>query len=183
MKRFDNDHDVGMRLRKSVIRVGRLPVWVERIEGIPGEWELHVVPLDGGLPFCVMLEENDVDLTPVPLGYVNLGDRVAYVQRIPARKYKQGLNNENFWGDVDLRGNDLANCILGKYPTYAKAIETVIRMQCDVAFSRHWAVAHQGHRIMYRGRDVGHYKEDGKVELSPGNEHLIECLQEAGGEV
>lgn len=133
---------------------------------------------------AVQVHLDDLDLRPVRLGYVNTGGNASYFQRIPMRRdWKQGLRQENCTSNsyrlFSIPMVDLKNCIINRYPTFAKACEGVSVPRTKgkiIAWHRHWAVATRG-EIYYKGEPVG-YLVDDKPVLSERFTHLKEYLLE-----
>lgn len=107
------------------------------------------------------------------LGYCNIQDGVAYLSRIPIRRYKVGLSQENLKVVIgkgflfknganfittylqSLTSIELADCIMGKYPDVHKAYEMCRDgKQKVVAFDRQFAIDGRG-RIFYKNKEVG----------------------------
>lgn len=113
------------------------------------------------------------------LGYVNVHNNVAYCTRTPIRRYKAGLSTDNlqvrtFHGKYDdgtavakvhvagMRGVELADCILGKYPTISEAYTSIKDGGAfAVAFDRQFAICKDGY-VWYKGTNVGVYKRHPK---------------------
>jgi hypothetical protein len=107
------------------------------------------------------------------LGYVNVSNSIVYVSRKPIRRYKAGLSKEN----MDLKYCDhaaypkntmyitaylqgmtaieLADCIMGKYPTFEECIQKVTKEGVRaIAFDRQFAMNDNG-VILYKNSVVG----------------------------
>lgn len=136
--------------------------------------------------YYVKLDELDVH--PVPLGYVNCGGDATYISRMPMRRdYKQGLRGNNAWSsgrNFDaLPHAAVRNCIMGRYPTFEKAWKDVqigpnaVRMKM-LAWGRRWAVRSDG-VIYYRGEEIVGQVVDGKPMLLAGYTYLQELLEES----
>jgi hypothetical protein len=113
---------------------------------------------------------DDIDLTPVPLGYVNHEDSSVYAMRIPLRHcWKQGLCQGNFHTisnegcdrhrSVSLPSERIFATINGVYPKFKEASKKVgFKGVLNVAFSREFAISKDN--IFYKGRNVGYHLDE-----------------------
>lgn len=100
--------DLGQKLHDTICRWKDQPVWVKIRDG-----QIHLYKLPGGGEFLTEIKREDplFDISNVPLGYVNSatkGERVYYTTRIPIRRTKQGLSNQN------LKVSSLPKLVSGK---------------------------------------------------------------------
>lgn len=131
---------------------------------------------------------DQLDMHPVPLGYVNCAGDATYLMRIPMRRdWKQGLRQENCWSSgrhfSDIPMKDIKNCIMNKYPTFNRAIKDVQNgtargRQKTIAWHRNWAIRTDGIVLYKNNEAVGNLKDDG-VELTSSYWYLKEALQES----
>lgn len=140
------------RLDGTVVRHNGLPVIVHSINHRTGETVL--MPLAGGEHYVTHARE--LDCTPVPLGYVNYRGVAIYCQRIPARRYRQGLSDitlscvKNGGARVEpIPLTALNHCIVNDYPPYVEAIKSAL----VVAWHRDWASSIN--KLYYKGGCVG----------------------------
>lgn len=131
---------------------------------------------------------REIDLTPVPLGYVNItGGKAVYVSRKPMRRdWRQGLSPVSLvvHGDGGKFSNFklLMQPILKQYPSFAKCLEGIGKRN-TFAFSRDFALANREGvtRIMYHQYEVGTVQEGGRVVLDPSKffleQHLAESMR------
>lgn len=157
---YGEDWDyAGARLRDSLVRtVNGEPLFV------------YAVRDDLSVSGCLLNSHNqeitvgldDLDLSPVPLGYVNKDRSVSYVSRSPCRHYKQGLTNYtmNVRGSpVSLTSRFLANTIMGKYPSLECVMEDILTEESRAqAFSRNFCVRKlEGSKpaLLYKSVPVG----------------------------
>lgn len=134
---------------------------------------------------------SDLNLKPVPLGFVNSNGIASYLSRIPMRKdWKQGLRGANC-GSTNLRldrikAQDFRNCVLGDFPKFKTALEQVQNKPTTragnkvIAFHRHWALASCQGKIFlyYKGTSIVGTVIDGQPVLDPSYTHLTEYLKE-----
>lgn len=131
---------------------------------------------------------RDIDLTPVPLGFVNFRGQMGYACRRPMRKdWKQGLSQTSLvvygFDKRDLNLTQLSNTVLGKYPTLSKSLNYVKTGQkLSMAFSRDFGVINSGKEIelIYRKYPVGKLVDQTLV-LNPDKFFLEQHLSEAMG--
>lgn len=124
----------------------------------------------------------DIDTSPIKLGFFNGGGSVGYIQRIPVRRYRQGLcqENVNITSRVPLTFHR-AMSFLGKdFPTFKVAINSLAKeaAQKSIAWSYDWAACKNGD-IMYRGLTVVGTLVEGKVALDKSHSYLQESLEES----
>ncbi len=95
------------------------------------------------------VKTEDLDLEPLQVGNIQTGGSYLYVQRMPVRRYKQGLCRDNSkrgempWETRDWSLNSEATlaCLVDNYPTISDAIERVSGHHCtSVAFSKRWGI-------------------------------------------
>lgn len=132
---------------------------------------------------------SDLDISPVPLGYINMNNDAYFSMRKPIRGYwKQGLGEGNF---VTLSVKPLRvipfvevyDTIMNNYPkSYDVLDELDKNKRMEKAFHRHWSLSKEDGpiRIMYRGAIVGQY--NGNYVLNKGYEYLTEYLGEVRDE-
>lgn len=142
------------------------------------------------------IDEESFTAPTQRLGYVNIHGGFIYTSRKPIRRYKVGISSENFQykaGDVGfahgmahakdvlktLSSKELGNCILGKYPKFREAIESIVVGDGGVAFDRQFAVD-AAFQILYKNSVVGSVKKNAKtvkdITFFGGCEHLSTLL-------
>lgn len=101
---------------------------------------------------------------PFPLGYLNYEGKAMYMTRKPSRNQTQGLvkhcvlfsHHEPYNRYGWFTSEAMENAILGKYPTYREALESVeVDGEGGMAFDRHFAIENLGPNqtgLCYRGR-------------------------------
>lgn len=148
------------RLCESVIKVTNRPFYV-----------IGVDPLDGrGKTFRILgvfcksktddpedfkLDDDRVDLTPIPLGFVNKTRTCVLLTREPKRMWKIGLHQENVAARVltpdgllydrinfseTVLSDGFRSAVLGNYPTLKDLILDNKILHGSRAFSRDWAI-------------------------------------------
>ena len=80
----------GQKLSGSIVRLNGRPIYIERVYS---DGSVYATNFMGHEVNCQL---NELDLEPVPLGYINLKRDAIYGQRMPSRYYIQGLRNNNF---------------------------------------------------------------------------------------
>lgn len=101
---------------------------------------------------------SDLNINPVPLGYVNEGNNAFYLTRSPVREdWRQGLRSRTMrvvgaLGGMgfDLDDNSIAKTILGEYPSFKTALKNA-EAGAATAFSRNFAIL-PGRTLQYKGR-------------------------------
>lgn len=117
---------------------------------------------------------KELDLTPIPLGFINLkkDDTAVYATRIPIRKYwRQGLGPGNLhlftFYSYQHKGsfpnsNDLIHTFYNKYPSLEQTLNTVDNSKIK-AFHRNWALSKQD--LFYRYKQVGNINKNKLILL------------------
>lgn len=183
--RYESTDDVKLRLGSSLVRkMDGSPVYVQ---GVESRNEVVVHNCHSGRKERLSVEE--LDLTPVPLGYVESDGEVMYVTRKPTRRYKQGLTTENMvvrdvmrnsFTRLPVNDKGLCKAIMNNYPKVEEAFQECRAGKRIVPFSREWAVANYKDDlcVMHKGIVVG-YVGDDNVMLSPDKYFLKESLMES----
>lgn len=135
---------------------------IRKIDGTP--FLVSSVERQGGDVVCVgstlpnedfeIVPLRDVDLTPVPLGFCNIGTKMVFACRKPMRRdYKQGLSRQNlvtYGAEGTVGFKNLTDTILNIYP---KVDEVVKYLSPKSSGSRAFS------------RDFGLSKKDGLINL------------------
>ncbi len=171
------------RLENTIIRVGKRPVYVVEI---PIDGSVHVFYLENNVDKKVKYEE--LDMSPVPLGFINYNGYSYFAARKPMRRdWRQGLRANNTviigrHGGIKLDKRvykPLAKTILGKYPTFEDSLIEVRELgaaQC--AFSRGFGVT-ATNKIIYKGDYiVGKIKGDTPI-LDDNYKYLDRVFKES----
>lgn len=177
---YDGDCQYAItRLEHTVVRLRGEPVFVDYLEE-EGD-TFHVRRLVNMEEVTCKLEE--LDLVPIPLGYVNFAGRASYVVRKPMRHdWRQGARTQNC---TTLSGinitriafTEMVNTILNKFPAFEEAIKNA-RKGFSCAWHREWAVNGKL-EVVYKGTKVVGTVIDNKVALKEQYLYLSEALAEA----
>jgi len=130
-------------------------------------------------------DTNNIDLSPIKLGYTNYKNRAHYLMRIPARRWKQGADKQGVtsvsthYGDgTEVRGSDFRYTFKGDYPSLVHATKEAKEMGYPVAFSRVFAIL-PNMSLEYKGRNVvGKIDNYGRPLLDRKYLWLEEALRE-----
>lgn len=164
---WDNQEDARMRLLNSVVRFKDQAV---TITDINAGLTVYFTYLATGNASKAAIESRDWDWSPVPTGYVNTNRHAVYVERMPVRKWKQGLHRDN----TKIRGEGqrlidrdiifskhFAQTVKMKFPKYKDALKDVTNNKYKSrAFSLHYSLDRDEIGLlwlMYRGFKVGWY--------------------------
>ena len=131
---------------------------------------------------------DEIDLTPVPLGFANHGDKMSFFCRRPLRRdWKQGLSTGNvvIYGEAkrDFNWNMLTNTILNKFPKLDEVIHYVKKGSArSKAFSRDFGLSSSNGDtlLVYRKFVVGRL-DGGNLVLNRDKFFLEEHLRESVG--
>ena len=178
------------RIQETIVRIAKTgePVYVLRVE-LTGLCTVVPIEKDWGNPDNnILVPIDDLDLHPVPLGYINCRGQAVYTMRIPMRRdWKQGLRQQNCWSSgpmlYQLPMSSLKNCIMNKYPTFERACKDV-NVGVDrgrrkaIAWHRSWAVS-TGGIVYYKNYEQVGSLNDGEVQLFKSFSYLKEALLES----
>jgi hypothetical protein len=184
---YDNEYEYAhAKLSGSIVRYRGDPVTVLGVNQEEGAAiKNHVTQLCT----CVPLEE--LDLTPVPLGYMNLGNGANYLTRIPHRSWKQGVRSgsistfSKYACNFSVEGVELTNTILGRYPKLEKCFELLVCGEVRArAFTRLFSLGTPGKKgfsLFYKDLWVGRMDplKSKSVDFNSEYEYLTELLEEA----
>lgn len=177
--------DVRSRLHGTIIRYKNIPYYCAVGEGNV----LHLSDLStGNLIATVDHDDVDIDISSIPLGFVNLDNPnykiCVYLKREPYRKYKQGVclealtqtvlsSSKGIIGPDRLRCNGLVKTVEGKFPSLSQAIDLITKGGwTSVAISRNIAIFRQDSilKIYFDEKEVGWMKLGTKVVNIPKSE-------------
>ena len=129
---YDNAGDAHMRLSESIIRYKGVPVFVHNVRE---DMTVNFSLLSDGSPGTAPCTDPDFDITPVPTGYVNYHNDSSYVQRVPCRRWKQGLSRDGVEASPAHGGSppardlvstpEMAATIMDEYPPFLEALSQV----------------------------------------------------------
>lgn len=158
---YTDDIDYAQRrLSGTVVQLlDNTPVYVERVylESDNSFWAVcNILGEDKSITAPITF----ISLTPVKLGYVNVGKDAIYTFRKPMRKdWKQGLSTKSFASTAPVSFSKLVHTIRGDYPTF---LDSYSKMQKTasiraIAFSRDFAILNNGLglALMFRNSRVG----------------------------
>ena len=194
---FYDVHHASNYLTESIIRVAGHPVYVMEVGGRP--YRLSYVPTDDmyntRTSKTIMLDDEDVDLEPIPLGLCNYRSCSAYLTRIPRRAWKVGLttralhitwirDNPGLGTDI-LWSENFVQMVKGRYPVL-DTTKLLGSGQPSFAFDRHFTVVKERNafKVYYKWRNdecIGEYSIDRRsIVLKEKFCYLRESLQERG---
>ena len=191
--KYDDENYARERLSGTVVRIDGIAVYLQHVDG----WLFRAHNLSDKKHTDVDIRKVDIDIKPIPLGYVNYQGNTYYTSRSPARRWKQGLSEDSFnvtqvkrdgkvakaRGGGMITSKELANCINNKYPSFKKAYKNVATGECTgLAFSRKFAVSSSSspnnpYVLLYRGEKVGVVNYKG-INLESKYSFLKEALLE-----
>lgn len=118
------------------------------------------------------LSLQELDMTPLKLGFVNCPTYCSYTSRMPSRHYKQGLTPNTLfrhpakgggYGGINFNSQSVARCALGIFPSLINCTERVTCGEVkSSAFSRNFAVDYSK-SLLFRTKTVG------EVHFNPSN--------------
>lgn len=195
---FDSREEAAMRLDGTIIQGPRGPVYVTVMESASRILYREFGMSGGLLPQTRTCELDDTfSIKPFPLGYINRGETCYYLQRMPVRKYKQGLHDGALRVGVNgeakrairnrtlflYEGVSFYNMYFDIYPPLLE-VKAMLRTgdYHSQAFGREWSLGirdNTTHSLYYKGNEVGFYvKESGEFVLDEKRKYLQEALME-----
>lgn len=139
---------------------------------------------------------QNIDLSPMPLGYMNMDNKAAFLARVPARQFRQGIREGNLqiydggaWRRVMGRlPQAFINTVRGNYPTVDRCFMEIYNNGKESrAFSRKFAIKSGKNKelspLHYRGNNVGTISPDLNFKLKNKfgflKESLVEILEKS----
>lgn len=169
-KFYDLDQAVSY-LSQGIINIAKYPAKIFGVTGTISKIRLEYGHISSASIREINLDDEDVDLTPIPLGFLanKLERNVVspYLQRVPARSWKIGLTPEHllvvnpagkkYSGNISqiLSSNEFKNTVIGEYPRYREIIayfKEQPKNKSVIAFSRTFALSEKN--ILYKCFDV-----------------------------
>lgn len=181
---FFNDDHASLRLKGTVVRVGNSPIWIVNATRLNVKYFfLEDINTRTSTISC-----SELNLKPVPLGFVNDNNCCYYSYRVPVQRYKQGLSDENF--KTFFRNKSLSSCLLwldktikNIYPSIEEALTISRYIKSDgkkyptCAFHRHFALNKDGF-IFYKKTFIGRFIHEKEFILESDESCLNELLKE-----
>lgn len=168
---YDNDFARG-RLENTIISVGGRAAL---IHGVQGDQDLVYTDLEGYKEGVVNIRDEKVDIIPPRLGYVSFGGDWMFFERVPERRWKQGIPYSLFGNRAEGRREtvSLGKSLNGGYVKFNVAK----RSKQITAFSLHFAIANGA--LFFKGKPVGTVSLEGVVQLAERFIFLKEYLEES----
>lgn len=200
-KGFVTYDDVRMKLHNSfILHKGKIVVALADVQQRPGgnNHMINVYPpkqrsrFYNGVqtPTTVDYRSDDVDISSIPLGYINTADTAILLERHPFRKNNQAVTVNCVYafprdraGDVMYTEN-IQSLITGEYPSFEDALAKILDGDANsVAISRLFALSVSDDIIVLRmrKRDIG-YIASGRLVLYelPDRSFIIKQLLRLG---
>ncbi len=201
-KIFFDEHQARSYLQSSVIRLHKFPIYVLGVQEVDDRhadtnnkrFRIVYTNLGDAEDKILFLPNQKINMNPVPLGMMKTDDATYYVQRRPNRNWKIGLCSENIRFHlvegretnerkyarmpVHVNSEELRDCILGKYSSYGKALNDIIKGdRTSIPFSRNFAIERGS--LVYKSIDdtVGVCEKTGPL-LFDNYQYLNEILEE-----
>ena len=151
--RYTSTHDVKMRLSDTIVRYGDTPVYVRGSWSMPNDPDgLHIQCLDLVLGEHFICHSSDVnlDISSLPLGWVDYHETPFFLSRGTASSQKQGVylghvfsfdpsymsTNRGFGWDSFRDLDGLVRCVSGEY----SSIKVIASRPLGGALHRDWAL-------------------------------------------
>ena len=186
-RRYPSASDAHMRLCDTIVRYRRVPVYCS---GLPdpdqddGCFDLQFQYLHGprkGDFVYICANDEELDVSSAPLGYVKTEYDAVYATRPPTRSQRQGIcppylrivstRTGEISNGAALRNTAIGECIVGDYQPLSSAFFPGERH--STPFARHWAVATttDGNiwSVHHKGFMIGVYYPDSKTFLFPAD--------------
>lgn len=189
---FQDVNHAGRYLIGCIIRVYGEPVLVNNVYQ-DSKIYLEARNFIGGNTFSINIYDENVDFTPVPLGWLNyMPNVIVYTCRLPVRHSKIGLHFDNI-GTTPLSptqlkpgprnifaSESLHKCIMGDYPSFIEALR--LHQSCNgknyaIAFSRQFAL-YNGQLLKGNFNSAVGGLNGEKILLQKKFSHLFDKLRE-----
>jgi len=184
---YDVNH-ANLRLSGTIVRLGGLPIYISEVYD---DWSVRAKYLLSykDLRIPNLLNSEQLDISPVPLGFCQMEESASYLMRIPRRRTKQGLSEDSINSHDAPRNSimeskaysqSLGNTIINKYPPLKAALKMLGKGFNSVGIARNWALYHQGTRILLLYKYHGQVGElaNGVFSLTEEYRYLQESLDE-----
>lgn len=190
---YGNDYEyANAKLSDTIVSLkDGSPVYIDHVD--IGDGTVSYRKLGGGDFKTTILSE--LDLKPLPLGNINMRDKVAYATRLPVRAWKQGLrvgsiyfkNASHARNGLMMDSPEFINCLIGNYPSLSRSLEALACGETkEMAFSRYFHIFGYNEKkkivqLAFKGSEVGYgVIEDGlNLKLFDKAHFLRETLEEA----
>lgn len=184
---YDDLDYAAKRLNSTMVRLNTgEPFYVENTYLSPTGDIRHIgTQMIAGTTVDVL--HTDLDLTPIPLGFVNVSKRMVFIERKPMRRdWHQGLHHNSIATCGVVRPDQvqlswLIQPITNQYPTFQRALKD-LTTRISIAFSRDFGLEKAGADTLlrYRRYIVGNVV-DGRLSLLPNKIFLQQHLEEVVG--
>ena len=186
---YGQDYDyASSRIKNTIVKYEGLPVYVQYL--CPEEGYADISTPWGSDQRRVNSE--DLDMSPIPLGIVNVANDISFIMRKPARHYKQGLDNENtktMLAHVNLFSKQVYNTMVGVFPSVVPSFEELMCEECrakgvsrNFAFGAPMKNLSETLPLLFRTTVVGEVSLSGDAtninySLDKGFDYLNEMLE------
>ena len=178
---YDDVHFAVGRLGNTIININNEPSYVLGIDD--DRLVCYTDTIDKLDAKYIFLDDKAIDLTPIPIGYMNCERGATYLVRLAKRRWKQGLDQagirvvgRSYLGVNYTATKEFLSCLKGEYPSLEEATVQAKELCSVIAFSRKWAIDYVG-ALFFRGKAVGHTR--GGVHLNEVYKYLTELLEES----
>lgn len=205
---FQTVEEINYRYTGSIIYKGKKPILVRDALHQRGDGHFvngaNLYYLEIGEGFNLNQKDtpaSDPELSdgPFSLGYINgiehqddeghISADISYCTRVPVRKWKQGLTQQN----LSFQGGGLTfnkacvtkgfmHMLQGVYPSFEEAKKNIGPRIRRIAYNRHWAIGVNKigtYDLFYRGQGVGvGAKSPDQLELGPKFTYLQEAFND-----
>ena len=164
-ERFFNESHIRQKLNGTICLIKGEPYIVHHLGGDT----MECLPIGSSTKSAINVDytSDDFDYTHIPLGYMAWRGTAHYLAREPQRINTQGLTIRAISFDPVINENTTTislskhfrDCILGKHPSFEKALKMISgdANTVSVPFDRHFAVQRVSrgmYTVLYRGRVV-----------------------------
>lgn len=180
--KYDSVHDAGLYLTGTVVKYqGKAAYVAEILNNMTAE---VYVGQNGRM---TMIPVNELDLTPIKLGYVinQKSGNAIYVERKPARQWRQGISTgvcgirspkAGDYLDLNIGGSTVNKLVAGRYPTIFKALRVAKKKRKEIPFSKNMAIDRYS-IIRYKTLVVGNLIGK-RITMHPNFSYLDDVAQE-----
>lgn len=183
--------DLSMKLRDSIVVYSESPVYVQSVDD---QRRVYFRMLDSADEGVAVFSDKKFDYKAINLGYVNFRNSAYYLERMPRRQNRQGLeaanvvikSGKNFSSPGilrDLLRKPLVSCYKNEYPSKDEALKLVRETGGSCAFNRIMAFATDPSGQIFlniRGEKCGWIATGNTVTLGIKHKFYKELLEKHG---
>lgn len=187
MKCVFKGHDLNQKIDKTICRYKGVPYYCRYTNDI--SVTLYKLTDMGQVYETIQVDDEDFDVSSLPLGYYQEGNIVFFAERRPMRRWKQGIDEAGVnifrikpeviapkYIRRTLYTQGFIDSVMGRFPNINNAVDFLRKQPEDyeIAISRdialHWVADLQIIHVYYRMRTVGFIPANSMTVFVPSND-------------